>query len=275
MSRPGVAPSAPGRHAALVGSAQYRAALLALAVLALSACELQRGGLRDLDGSIRSSNDGGPDARIPPGDAGPHQPDAAPVDEDGGPIELDAGPRDAGEIEIDAGPPDAGPRDAGSPDACTGGDERCDGRDEDCDGRVDESAGDCGCARQFRPDGRSYLFCTDALVRAAARASCTGRGYDLVIIDDGAENDFVRSEIMTRGSDFLIGLDDRAIEREHRWVDGRLAWRDGTSLLYANWRGGQPDDYLDEDCVEMGASGGWNDIDCDTARRYVCESPPP
>lgn len=237
-------------------------------------CSLDRAGIGATDQgpvAVDASSEGG----TAPSDAGTEL-DAGAPDADAGPLdggELDAGPWDAG--PPDAGPPDAGPPDAGPPDACAGRVEACDGRDEDCDGRVDEDAGDCGCDRVLRADGRSYLFCTEHRDYDGARAFCTERGYDLVVIDDADENAFVRAEQGSRGNDFLLGLDDRAEERTFVWVDGRVAWRDGTTVTYANWRGSQPDDFFGEDCVEMQASGQWNDVDCGDARRHVCESPAP
>ncbi|AKF03702.1 C-type lectin domain-containing protein [Sandaracinus amylolyticus] len=240
-----------------------------------SACSLERA-------SIAGQPNGGPGPVDASGDR-----DAS-VALDGGERVVDAALTDAAARDDAAAPGDAGTdppidaalaeagTDAGAPDAggpCSpGAPERCDGRDEDCDDLVDEGSGDCGCDRVLGAQGRSYLFCTATRTYDDARAFCAARGYDLVVIDDEDENAFVRAEQRTRGSDFYIGLDDRGAERTFVWVDGRTAWRNGTSELFTAWAGGQPDDFFGEDCVQMRENGRWNDVDCGDGFRHVCES---
>ena len=225
------------------------------------------GGDGDVPGRDAAGGEGdagaAEDASRPPRDGGGS--DAGRPGDDGGP--LDGGPRDSG-------PGDAGPRDAGPPDTgptCIAVPESCNAMDDDCDGEVDE--GTCGgCERRTRGT-HVYLFCDMSEDFAGARSFCMARGYDLVIIDDDGENSFVTAEGSSAfGGDFWIGITDSAENAVFRWVDGRVAWRMGTSVLYTHWRSGEPDGRAGYDCAELDpADGTWNDVQCGGGRPWVCE----
>lgn len=67
-----------------------------------------------------------------------------------------------------------------------------------------------------------------------------------------------------------IGLSD--IERE-----GTFRWEvDNSTVGFANWESGQPNNFDEQDCVTLGAReffGLWNDYECRMALLYVCEEP--
>lgn len=137
-----------------------------------------------------------------------------------------------------------------------------------CDGTPD---GFCPCDTVVN-EGRTYLFCPATVAWPEARAHCESFGYDLVRIDDAAEQEFVWSVQGARGGDAWIGLHDR--DGEGAWV-----WSDGTELGgFAHWADEQPDageGEVDEDCVEIIAAeaGGWNDRDCAIDYLdYICEA---
>jgi hypothetical protein len=107
---------------------------------------------------------------------------------------------------------------------------------------------------------------------ALAERDCESDGGHLVVIDDEVENEWVRafaeSSVTNSASTnqlAWLGLGDSAEE-------GTFVWVTGAPLSLALWAATEPNDlYDDEDCVEIRASGAWNDDRCDAALSYVCE----
>ncbi|XP_014396027.1 PREDICTED: collectin-11 [Myotis brandtii] len=64
----------------------------------------------------------------------------------------------------------------------------------------------------------------------------------------------------------VIGISD--LDRE-----GTFVYADRSPMqTFHKWRGGEPNNaYDDEDCVEMEASGGWNDVACHLPMHFLCE----
>lgn len=107
----------------------------------------------------------------------------------------------------------------------------------------------------------SFIF-SQSLSWENARAVCLGFGGDLVTITNEKEEKLLFSE----NSIAWIGLNDRLKE-------GEFVWSDSTPLnssVYSNWNHGQPDNYGNEDCVEM-TSGKWNDRPCSDEKFYICQ----
>lgn len=107
----------------------------------------------------------------------------------------------------------------------------------------------------------SFIF-SQRLSWENARAVCLGFGGDLVTITNEKEEKLLFSET----SIAWIGLNDRLKE-------GEFVWSDGTpfnSSVYSNWHHNQPDNFGNEDCVEM-TSGKWNDRPCSDEKFYICE----
>ena len=43
-------------------------------------------------------------------------------------------------------------------------------------------------------------------------------------------------------------------------------------MTYTNWESGEPNNWDNEDCINMSAANGeWNDIKCSDLRPFVCE----
>nr|XP_022336336.1 macrophage mannose receptor 1-like isoform X2 [Crassostrea virginica] len=100
-----------------------------------------------------------------------------------------------------------------------------------------------------------------------ARDYCRGLGGDLVSIHSDGENTFVKNLISGSPVDVWIGLNDKQVERGHRWTDG-------SATDYTKWNRGEPNDGQGrEDCVAMlrGYSGVWNDISCFFSKPFVCK----
>lgn len=189
--------------------------------------------------------------------------DSGTIERDAGSTSFDASGRDASRIDpIDAGARDAGV-DAGF-DACVPRAESCNAGDDDCDAIVDEDT--CACEVEHFGDG-TYLFCSeDDMSSVAAAAYCASFGYELLVIEDAAENEWVMTEAFERsGSDWLIGIDDATVEGEWRRPDGTLA-------TYVPFVPPEPNGGRGENCCEIRSSRIWNDCDCNGSRPFVCEA---
>jgi hypothetical protein len=105
-------------------------------------------------------------------------------------------------------------------------------------------------------NGHLYLlFKASSWEGAEARAQAMG-GH-LAIINDIAENEFVRVNLANAGvtRNVWIGLSDAA-------VDGTFVWADGSPLTFNNFASGEPNNFGgDEDYVELAPdTGHWNDV---------------
>lgn len=172
----------------------------------------------------------------------------------------------------------------GDDDIYPGADENCDGVDEDCDGIIDDDAG-CPCT-QYHYGSNSYLFCTSDRRWTNARNWCRDRGYELASMTNSDEEYWVVQTVI-RGywdvpnESFWIGLNDRSSERSRSrsgwtWVSGESYGHQAWSDYYS----GQPDNYGNEDCVEVNRWSGspwnknWNDLSCSDDINYICEAGP-
>ena len=107
-----------------------------------------------------------------------------------------------------------------------------------------------------------YKFVSTELNYADATQSCSDNSNGwLVTINDSNENDVVANLCGTTMC--WIGYDDIVSE-------GNFVWQHGTSF-YTNWRDGEPNNYEDEDCVDIW-DVKWNDSGCWRLRTYVCET---
>ncbi|KAL2097692.1 hypothetical protein ACEWY4_006899 [Coilia grayii] len=95
-----------------------------------------------------------------------------------------------------------------------------------------------------------------------ARDDCRKRQADLVIINNGDEQEFL-TEFK---KEFWIGLTDS---------DGTWKWVDGTLLTTGFWDSGQPNSYDgNEDCAEIRERSyltNWNDDLCTRSQLWACE----
>jgi hypothetical protein len=105
-----------------------------------------------------------------------------------------------------------------------------------------------------------------------AERDCESEGGHLIVIDDEAENTWMASVAAKALTDNVsshqlswIGLSDQVVEGTFRWVTG-------VSSSVELWAEMEPNSLYDnEDCVEIRASGRWNDDHCDALLSYVCE----
>jgi hypothetical protein len=138
-----------------------------------------------------------------------------------------------------------------------------------------------GC-RTARHNNVLYTFCTSAKSWTAARAECIASNIDIAIIDDAAENEFVRAN-----GDSWVGTSDQDEEGTFRSIPPRYRPNNGALTVYSNWASGQPSNSEfcdgssavaecvgareDEDCVAVLADGSWVDERCSQRKNYVCE----
>ncbi len=191
--------------------------------------------------------------------------------------------------------------------------EICDGRDNDCDAVVDEAT-TCANCTQRNNGGRSYLFCGRRFQTwNSARDACAALGdYRLVSIGDGAENEWVRSTLVSlyppaceqscigNGDGICTdgGFNSASNDCEYAtdcsdcgfrgapanfWIgfndqvtEGNFQWVSGVAVTYTNWPPAEPNDLNGEDCTEVRTESGlWNDEKCTDSRvvrPWVCES---
>jgi glucans biosynthesis protein C len=120
---------------------------------------------------------------------------------------------------------------------------------------------------QCLPAG-NYAVCVERVPIARAKRGCETLGGHMVRIKSEAENQQVSEWAWAfTEKPFWLPLGDK--ETEGKWL-----WDDGTSLSYAAWAPGQPDDYRGrEDCAHGNwrVRGHWNDISCDERNASVCE----
>ena len=144
----------------------------------------------------------------------------------------------------------------------------CDTLDNDCSGDADDG-GLCPCDVEYYL-GEPYMVCSAPLEWAPARTECLTYGYDLVAINDAAENSWIVSTATAAGftsdSHFTwMGFNDRSSE-------GSWVWSSGDAVTYTNWNSGEPNDSSGEDCGHLWSSGKWNDIPCTGyTTPYICE----
>ncbi len=151
--------------------------------------------------------------------------------------------------------------------------EVCDGVDNDCDLQIDEGDTCAPCIRHNRGT-RIYLFCPTPVGWTLAEATCQMLGYELVTIEDGAENEWVMSTALaTADEDWYIGINDRGVE-------GVWAWSSGSMTTYDHWASGEPNNYMAHnfDCgvIEDGEGAFedrefWADRRCSDTIRFICE----
>lgn len=116
-------------------------------------------------------------------------------------------------------------------------------------------------------ESKIYLLVKEERAYVDAQRSCQGRGGTLAMPKDEAANGLMAAYVTQAGlSRVFIGVDD--LDRE-----GSFVYADRSPMqTFHKWRGGEPNNaYDEEDCVELVAEGGWNDVACHTTLPFLCE----
>ncbi|XP_053307076.1 pulmonary surfactant-associated protein D-like [Spea bombifrons] len=94
---------------------------------------------------------------------------------------------------------------------------------------------------------------------------CSKAGGQLASPRNRAENDAVLAISLEKKKRPFLGINDIQSEGSFRYINGK-------AIGYSNWYPGEPNNqYQNEDCVEMYATGEWNDKDCKEKRLVICE----
>lgn len=115
-------------------------------------------------------------------------------------------------------------------------------------------------------DGRCWKILAKPSSWTEARAACQGWGGELASVHDKAEDLFARGLVdATCGKDATawLGLTDRAIEGQFRWVDGEKGG-------FWQFAPGEPNNAGNEDYATLLPDGKWNDSDGSAAPCAVC-----
>lgn len=101
--------------------------------------------------------------------------------------------------------------------------------------------------------GNSKYVIVDGPSWTAAQAKAVQLGGHLVTINDKAEQDFIKTNLIDVYGPFLwIGLTDVVTEGNFKWISGE-------PVTYTNWSAGEPNNQNNEDYALTLRSGQWND----------------
>jgi hypothetical protein len=127
-------------------------------------------------------------------------------------------------------------------------------------------------------NGHAYWFCPALRAWQDARNKCQAIGFDLTSVETSGENQFLLGKVSLNA---WVGGSDSAAEGTWRWAppNGSQFWQgkaSGSAVggAYTNWKSGQPDDLLNQDCsMFQGGTGQgkWSDENCGLLLNFVCE----
>ncbi|XP_037370299.1 C-type lectin domain family 4 member E [Talpa occidentalis] len=117
-----------------------------------------------------------------------------------------------------------------------------------------------------------YFFSTNTLTWTLSVKNCSDMGAHLVIINTQEEQEFL-FHTKPKGKEFYIGLTDRIVESQWKWVDGTHL-----NQFLSFWDAGEPNNIATvEDCVTIRDSSNprknWNDVPCFFNMFRICEMP--
>jgi hypothetical protein len=134
----------------------------------------------------------------------------------------------------------------------------------------------------LRHAGHRYYVCPSARAWQAARDACRANPrFDLIRIDDAAEQRFLETSVTSLTSDVWINASDTTTPDSWAWMDdGEVFWTGmGTGSaaagLYSDWAEGEPSG--NGDCARHAViDSAWRDSHCDEEMHFfVCETVAP
>jgi Lectin C-type domain len=124
------------------------------------------------------------------------------------------------------------------------------------------------------PDGLTSHYRTEMTGQpwVIAERDCEAEGAHLAVVDDDAENAWLASIA-------ALALADNKSTHQLAWLgasdqasEGNFEWVTGAPVGAPRWAAMEPNSMRSiEDCVEIRASGEWNDDRCNAPLIYICE----
>ncbi|XP_069142061.1 asialoglycoprotein receptor 2-like [Argopecten irradians] len=112
-----------------------------------------------------------------------------------------------------------------------------------------------------------HFFSHDRLSWPGAIVVCKLIGGYLAEVQDDSEKNFLDTTVDQQNEHYWIGAHDAVQE-------GSFVWATSRQPISVNHFVHSPDNYKNnEGCIEIDSDGNWNDNDCMTTFRYICERP--
>jgi hypothetical protein len=234
---------------------------------------------RDASEPAQGDDDAGDDRGHDAAMSEPPDPD----DDDAGQNDAAAALCDDGNAPGDCGcPGESGAAPAGS--ACDDGacplSESCDG-DGHCGSASDCAKPDPGCGPQLQHDGHLYYVCPVLESWSDARDACgQNPRFDLIRIDDAAEQVFLEDSIGSLTDDVWLNATDMTAGGQWAWMDDGTVFWNGSSggapvmNRFQDWGPGEPS--ANGGCVRHGHTNSvWLRTACAEMHFFACEAAPP
>ncbi|XP_026019167.1 ladderlectin-like [Astatotilapia calliptera] len=124
-----------------------------------------------------------------------------------------------------------------------------------------------GCPNGWsRIHRRCFLYVPRAMNWATAERNCLSMGANLASVHTSAEHQLIQRLTAHNGYGVTwVGGTDASGE-------GIWLWSDGSRFNYQNWCGGEPNNYLKQDCLQINYSGSkcWDDQHCHVNLPSIC-----
>lgn len=172
---------------------------------------------------------------------------------------------------------------------CEAHPECCSGSwNEACVGYVASECQDTGQSCQcpaggVEQDGTCYVGGGAPADWFLARDACSGfgEGWNVIEVNDAAENDIARSLVTPEGNDQVwLGGVEMGIDQWTWQASGDLFFVSSPSggelqgaYSYVNWAAGEPELFVSGRAIALDAQGEWYDAPLGTELGYVCEGP--
>ncbi|XP_061636033.1 galactose-specific lectin nattectin-like [Phyllopteryx taeniolatus] len=126
-----------------------------------------------------------------------------------------------------------------------------------------------GCPTGWdRLNDRCFIYRTTSLSFAAAEEACNNAGGNLATIRNAVEDALAFQLIRNANSGLIV---DSWIGHHDGIEEGDFILVDGVDSKFENFREpNQPDNFLNEDCVEIDDEGDWNDDSCTDTQPFLC-----
>ena len=113
-------------------------------------------------------------------------------------------------------------------------------------------------------NGHAYFRSNSSATWASAKDDALANGGYLAVVNDVAENTYLRAAALAANANHWLGLTDEVTE-------GTFLWINGDPLSYTNWASGEPNNSSNEDYAVMDIAGFWNDANSTVSNRYFIE----